>query len=330
MMKTVILNNKFKLEDGIVEKPQPKNNEVLIQIKASGFNPIDYQMLENELERKLVSSPILGRELSGIIVGKGNHVSSFEIGDEVFCGSGSMGSNGSYAEYISVPEAIVTLKPKNISFEQAAAIPSVGMTALQTFNRLQLKPTDTILITGAVGGVGSFLIKLLLAHHFKNMVATVGSEENRILLLDMGLQNNQIVNYKEDHLVEKLIKANGNRSFDVGVDLVGNYMSEVAAETLKIHGMYVDVTALINKNAKEILFNKGNIIMNISNYTYSMTKNYDYYKNSLTKISDLIEEQVILPPQYKVIGNLSLETVLKAHQILKNNLTQGNKLIMIH
>jgi NADPH:quinone reductase-like Zn-dependent oxidoreductase len=329
-MKTVILNKDFKLEDGIVDQPQPKNNEVLIQIKASGFNPIDYQMLENELERKLVSSPILGRELSGIIIGKGNDVSLFEIGDEVFCGSGSMGSNGSYAEYITVPEAIVALKPKNISLEQAAAIPSVGMTALQTFNRMALKPTDTVLVTGATGGVGSFLIKLLVAHNFKNIVATVGSEENRKLLLEMGLNSDQIINYKEDHLIENLIKANGNERFDFGVDLVGNRMSEVTAEVLKVHGMYVDVTALITTDAKEILFNKGNIIMNISNYTYSMTKNYAYYKNSLTKISGLIEEKTITPPKHKVIGNLSLETVLKAHHLLKNNLTQGSKLIMTH
>ncbi|MBK1895192.1 NADP-dependent oxidoreductase [Chryseobacterium paridis] len=329
-MKTVTLNKDFQLQDGWTERPQPKSNEVLIQIKASGFNPIDYQMLENELERKLISSPILGRELSGIIVGKGANVSQFEIGDEVFCGSGSMGSNGSYAEYITVPEAIVALKPKNISFEQAAAIPSVGMTALQTFNRLQLKLTDTILVTGATGGVGSFFVKLLIANHFKNIVATVGSEENRMLLLEMGLQNNQIINYKEDDLVEKLIQANGDQLFDIGVDLVGNSMSEITAEVLKVHGMYVDVTALISKDAKETLFNKGNIIMNISNYTYSMTRNYDYYKNSLTQISNLIEEQLIAPPKYRIIGNLSLETVLKAHQILKKNLTQGNKLIMTH
>ncbi|ASK32098.1 alcohol dehydrogenase [Chryseobacterium sp. T16E-39] len=329
-MKTVILNKNFQLEDGIIEKPQPKNNEVLIQIKASGFNPIDYQMIENELERRLVSSPVLGRELSGVIVGKGEDASQFNIGDEVTCGSGSMGSNGSYAEFITVPEAIVVLKPKNISFEQAAAIPSVGMTALQTFDRIPLKPGDSILITGATGGVGSFLIKLLLADHFNNIVATVGSEENRTLLLEMGLKKDQIINYKEDHLKEKLIKANGNQYFDFGVDLVGNYMSEITAEVLKVHGMYVDVTALISKDAKEILFNKGNIIMNISNYTHSMTKNYDYYKSSLTRISNLIEEKIIVPPKYKVLGTLSLETVLTAHQMLKNNLTQGNKLIMTH
>jgi NADPH:quinone reductase-like Zn-dependent oxidoreductase len=146
----------------------------------------------------------------------------------------------------------------------------------------------------------------------------------------MGLNSDQIINYKEDHLIENLIKANGNERFNFGVDLVGNRMSEVTAEALKVHGMYVDVTALISTDAKEILFNKGNIIMNISNYTYSMTKNYAYYKNSLTKISGLIEEKTITPPKHKVIGNLSLETVLKAHHLLKNNLTQGSKLIMTH
>lgn len=329
-MKAIILNNNFQLEDGNIAQPQPKSNEVLIQIKASGFNPIDYQMLENELERKLISSPILGRELSGIVVEKGTEVTQFTIGDEVFCGSGSMGSNGTYTEYISVPEAIVALKPKNISFEQAASIPSVGLTSLQIFKRLKLNPEETILITGATGGVGSFLIKILLAHGIHQMVATVGSPENRQTLMNMGLKNHQIVNYKEENLVENILKANNNQPFDIGIDLVGNYMAEVSAEVLKINGTYVDVTALVTKNAHELLFNKGSLIMNISNYTYGMVKKYDYYKNSLEEISRLIEHGNIAPPQYKVIGNLSLETVLQAHSILKNNQTQGHKLIMKH
>ncbi|CAH0283813.1 NADP-dependent oxidoreductase [Chryseobacterium sp. Bi04] len=329
-MKAVILNKNFQLEDGMVEKPPVKNNEVLIQIKASGFNPIDYQMLENELERKLISSPILGRELSGIIVDKGPEATQFNIGDEVYCGSGSMGSNGTYAEYIVVPESIVSFKPKNISFEQAASIPSVGLTSLQVFNRLKLSPENTVLITGATGGVGSFLIKLLLAHNIRKITATVGSEANRQILLNMGLKDHQIINYRQETLIENILKANNNQPFEFGIDLVGNYMSEVTAEVLKINGTYVDVTALVTKDAHEILFNKGSLIMNISNYTYGMVKKYEYYKNSLLEIKKLIETGTITPPQHKIIGNLSLETVLQAHSILKNNQAQGHKLIMKH
>lgn len=327
-MKAVILNKNFELEDRFTDKPHPKPYEVLIQIKASGFNPIDYQMLENELERKLISSPILGRELSGIVVEKGANVTQFNIGDEVFCGSGSMGSNGTYAEYISVPEVIVAYKPKNISFEQAASIPSAGLTALQIFKRLKLQSEQTILITGAAGGVGSFLIKILLAHHIDSFVATVGSEENKQMLINLGIKDHQIVNYKEENLVENLLKANHHQHFDVGIDLVGNYMAKITAEVLKINGTYVDVTALVTKEAHELLFNKGTLIMNISNYAYSMIKKYDYYKNSLEEIVKLIENNSITPSQYKVIGDLSLETVLKAHSIIKNNQTQGHKLIM--
>lgn len=329
-MKAVLLSENFQLKDGFTEKPQPKNNEVLIRIKASGFNPIDYQMLENEHEKKLISSSILGRELSGIIVEIGKDISQFNIGDEVYCGIGSMGSNGSYAEYVTALESIVAAKPKNISFEQAAAIPSVGMTALQIFNRLSLNQNDTIFVTGATGGVGSFLIKLLLANNFNTITATVGTEENRNILLKIGLNSHQIINYKNENLVENILKANNSQYFDVGIDLVGNYMSEITAEVLKINGTYVDVTALTTHESREMLFNKGNLIMNISNYAYSMTKNYQYYKNSLNEISKLIENGIITSPNYKVVGDLSLETVLKAHSILKKNQTQGNKLIMTH
>ncbi|SFN22083.1 NADPH:quinone reductase [Chryseobacterium oleae] len=329
-MKAIILDENFQLKEAEIEKPTPKSHEVLIRIKASGFNPIDYQMIENELERKLLKSPILGREMSGIVVEKGADAHQFNIGDEVFCGSGSMGSNGSYAEYIAVPEAIVAFKPKDISFEQAAAIPSAGLTGLQTVNRLKLDENDTILVTGATGGVGSFVIKFLVANQFKKVTATVGSEENRQILLGLGLKNHQIINYKDENLATNLLKANDGQLFDFGIDLVGNYMSEITADVLKINGTYVDVTALISKDAHETLFNKGTVIMNISNYSYSMNKDYQYYKGNLEKISTLIENGKISAPNYKTVGDLSLDTVLKAHSLLKNNQTQGHKLIMKH
>lgn len=329
-MKAIVLNEKFQLGEAEIEKPEPKSHEVLIQIKASGFNPIDYQMMENELERKLLKSPVLGREISGVVVEKGADVHQFNVGDEVYCGSGSMGSNGSYAEYVAVPEVIVALKPKNSSFEQAAGIPSAGLTALQIFNRLKLNHADSVLVTGAAGGVGSFVIKFLMANHFQKITATVGSEENRQILLGLGLKSDQIINYKEENLTKNLLKANNEQLFDFGIDLVGNYMSEITADVLKINGMYADVTALVTKDSHETLFNKGTVIMNISNYSYSMNKDYHYYKGSLEEISRLIENETISPPNYKTIGNLSLDTVLKAHSILKNNQTQGHKLIMKH
>ena len=329
-MKVVMLNKQGQLEDGSIPKPIPKDHEVLIQIKASGFNPIDYQMLENEHERKLISSPILGRELAGIVVDKGALVLDLQIGDEVFCASGSMGSNGTYAAFIAVPEAIVAVKPKRISFEEAAAVPSAALTALQIFNRLQINPKDTILITGASGGVGSFLIKILLAHNIDQIIATAGSEESTKLLLNMELKENHIVNYKQHDLIGNLLKANNNIPFDIAIDLVGNEIAEIIAELLKINATYVDVTFMTTAKSREMLFNKGISILNISNYAHSMTKNYAYYKDNLQRIAEMIQDGTISSPSYKIVGKLSTETVLEAHRMLKNNLTKGNKLIMIH
>ncbi|WP_276834420.1 zinc-binding dehydrogenase, partial [Chryseobacterium cucumeris] len=153
---------------------------------------------------------------------------------------------------------------------------------------------------------------------------------NRQMLLNLGLKSPQIINYRDENLIENILKANNDQPFEYGIDLVGNYMSEVIAEVLKINGTYVDVTALVTRDAHETLFNKGTMIMNISNYMYGMVKKYEYYKNSLLTIKTLIENGTILPPQYRTVGNLSLDTVLQAHSILKNNQTQGHKLIMKH
>ena len=187
-MKAIVLqeNWEFRLED--LEIPQPEAYQIQVKIIASGFNPIDYQMTEDRSERKLLRSSILGREFSGIVSEIGQKVTNFKVGDPVFCGSGSMGSNGTYAEYICIPQEIAIHKPATISFEQAAAIPSSGLTALQCFNRMNANLYDSILIMGAAGGVGSMLVKILTANGYKNIVVTAGNENSITSLLNLGVK----------------------------------------------------------------------------------------------------------------------------------------------
>ncbi|RWX01388.1 NADP-dependent oxidoreductase [Flavobacterium cerinum] len=327
-MKAIVLNNKGDLNLEEVLIPMPKDNEVQVKIMASGFNPIDYQMIENELERKLLHSPILGREFSGIVTTIGNKVINFKIGDAVFCGSGSMGSNGTYAEYINVPEEIVAVKPDSISFEEAAAIPSAGLTALQCFDRIPIDHLSTLFITGAAGGVGAMLIKILLTKGYRNFIVTAGNETSIGALLEIGVQSEQIINYTLQDVGVAAITLNNNSKFDIVVDLVGGAIAEKAAGVLKTNGAYLDVTALSTPSSREILFNKGAIIINISNYAYVADKNYVYYKAGLTYLASLLHNSSITPPSINVLGGLDVDTALKAHNILKTNKTQGRKLIM--
>ena len=327
-MKAIVLhqNGEFYLEE--INVPQPQNHEVQVKISASGFNPVDYQMTENAMERKLLHSPILGREFSGIVSAVGNTVTSFKIGDAVFCGSGSMGSNGTYAEYICVPETILMQLPTTISLQQAAGIPSVGLTALQSINRMNANVNDSIFITGAAGGVGNMFLKLLLAKGHHNLIVTAGNESSTASLLHIGINEEQIINYKNVAVYETALILNQNKPFDFVVDLVGNEIAVVAAKLLKANGTYVDVTNFSTSDSREILFSKGATILNISNYVYGKEKRYDYYKNGLSELASLLNQKVITPPDIEVIGNLEVETVLKAHAILRENKTNGKKLIM--
>ncbi|MCC9070708.1 NADP-dependent oxidoreductase [Flavobacterium sp. F-65] len=327
-MKAIIVDKEGKLHLENVNTPTIKHEELLIEIVASGFNPIDYQMLESELERKLMHSPILGREFSGIVVGIGENVKDFKVGDAVFAGSGSMGSNGTYAEYIAVRESVVVHKPAFLSFEQAAGFPSVGLTALQSFNRMKLQNTDSVLITGAAGGVGAMLIKILLANKYYNFIVTAGNDESILSLNEIGVKPSQIINYKIEDVETSALAKNNNQKFDFVVDLVGNEIGEIASRLLKSNGTFLDVTALSTEESREILFNKGAVIMNISNYVYAVDKNYAYYKNGLLELVRLIEKESVTPPNIEIIGTLNTATVTKAHEILRSNKTKGKKLIM--
>lgn len=327
-MKAIVLhqNGEFKLEE--VNTPQPKGHQVQVKIAAAGFNPIDYQMTENAMERKLLHSPILGREFSGIVSAIGENVTNFKTGDSVFCGSGSMGSNGTYAEYICVPAEILMHLPNTISIEEGASIPSVGLTALQSISRMKANASDSIIITGAAGGVGNMLLKLLIERGNRNFVVTAGNESSITSLLDLGIKPNQIINYKKEDVYEAALSLNNKERFDFVVDLVGNEIAVTAAQLLKTNGTYVDVTNFSTPDSREILFSKGATILNISNYAYGLEKRYDYYKNGLTQLFQLLQEKRITPPNIDIVGNLEVETVLKAHSILRENKTNGKKLIM--
>ncbi|WP_374173034.1 zinc-binding alcohol dehydrogenase family protein [Flavobacterium tructae] len=327
-MKAIVLdqNGEFRLEELIT--PQPSENQVQVKIVAAGFNPIDYQMTENEMERKLLHSKVLGREFSGIVTAIGKNVRDFKIGDAVFCGSGSMGSNGTYAEFICVPAEIVVHLPKTVSFEQAAAIPSAGLTALQCLNRMNAQTTDFIFVVGAAGGVGTMFIKLLLAKGYQNLIVTAGNENSIKALLAIGLSRKQIINYKEGFVYETVLALNNNEPFDFVIDLVGNDIAVTAARLLKTNGIYADVTNFLTTESREVLFNKGATILNISNYAYGLEKRYNYYKNGLEQLASLLEQQLIAPPNIEVMGNLEVATVLKAHAVLRENRTNGKKLIM--
>lgn len=334
-MKAIVLKDFGSTDNFVlaeVATPNITDNEVLVKIMASSFNPIDYQMRQGATESKLLKSPILGRELSGVVVERGKNANEFSVGDNVSAYVGSLASNGTYAEFISIPKQLLAKNPKALSFAQAAALPMVGMTALQCFNRLAIPKNQTIFIAGGAGGVGTILIKLLLATGNTHIITTAGNEESKNQLLKLGLSADAIINYKQTDFKEQLLSKTSSGKFDYCIDLVGGNMSEVCAELLQIHGTYADITFLATDKARELLFDKAATIVNVANYAYTLSGNEEdiaFYGKALAELFDKIDQQLLSPTDITVVGNLNVETVAKAHLLMENNQTKGKKLVMV-
>ena len=301
-----------------------QSEEVTIRISASAFNPIDYQMRSGQREKELMRGMIMGIEFAGVITDIGSAVRDFKIGDEVMACTILRGSNGTYAEYITLPYQELVHKPSNIDFAQAASMPVAAITARASLNRMNAKSGDKVFINGASGGVGRFLVALLIHNDIKDIVVSAGNEQSVAVLMQLGIPAKNIVDYHEDQLAQKILNANGGMPYDHVIDLVGGRMAEVTAEVLKINGNYVDITFHGTQLTREILFDNAATVINIAEYS-----DVDANKH-LAIVAALVNKGEINVPEVNIVGNFSLQTVSKAHQLMENNQTQGKKLVMMH
>ncbi len=167
-----------------VEKPTPKDNEVLVKIHAASVNAYDWHLLTADIFLvRLMGGGLLrpkhkipGADIAGRVEAAGSNVKQFRPGDEVFGDTSACGGGG-FAEYVSVPERLLALKPANLTFEEAAAVPMAAITALQGLrNQGQIQPGQKVLIQGAAGGVGTFAVQI--AKSFGAEVTAVCSTRN--------------------------------------------------------------------------------------------------------------------------------------------------------
>lgn len=188
-MKAFILdaykkNGALRLAD--MPDPQMSANDVLVRIHATGLNPLDAKIRDGVFKLFLPYRPpfILGHDLAGTVVGVGDSVRRFKVGDEVYARPRDH-RIGTFAEMIAVDAADLALKPKTLSMTQAASIPLVGLTAWQALVEVgQLKPGQKVFIQAGSGGVGSFAIQL--AKHLGATVATTTSAANAELVKSLG------------------------------------------------------------------------------------------------------------------------------------------------
>src|SRR5256885_2154131 len=238
-MKAIVYSNYgspdvLKCEE--VEKPVPKDNEVLIKVRAASINPLDWRLMKGEprvmrIMVRLLKMPIgrPGVDVAGEVEAVGKNVTQFKPGDAVFGGC-----RGALAEYAVTSESGVTSKPKNLTFEQAASINVAGLTALQGLrDKGQIQPGQKVLINGAAGGVGTFAVQIAktLGAHVTGVCSTTNVDMVRSIGAD------EVVDYTKEDFTKL------PQRYDLIFECVGNHSFSECRHVLNRTGRFIAIGA---------------------------------------------------------------------------------------
>ena len=274
-----------------VEKPVPKDNQVLIKVRAASLNWLDAAVVRDSWLVRLVAGlrkprdTRLGRDVAGEVEAVGKDVTQFKPGDDVF---GSV--SGSLAEYVCSSGRALVRKPANVSFEQAASVPHAGQTALQGLRAGKIQAGQKVLINGATGGVGTFVVQIAKA--FGAEVTAVCSTRNIELVRSIGADH--VIDYTKEDFTRS------EQRYDMIFDNVGNRSAAERRRVLTPKGICVlaglgGTSASSDQTLKRILGN-----FTASGFGSSAEQKFVSYttklnKEDMARLGELLETGKIRP-----------------------------------
>jgi len=321
-MKALLVNNQSDepvMEFGDYPAPEPSENELLVKVKSTALNRADLLQKKGKYPVPDGESPIMGLEMSGIVESVGKGVNKYKEGDRVF---GLLGGGG-YAEYCTIHEEMALSIPDFMSFEEAAAIPEVFLTAYQALMWLgELKEEETVLIHAGASGVGTAAIQLAKQLKRAQIAVTAGSKEKLDLCRSLGslLQ----INYKEQDFAEKIQERFGENSVDLIIDFVGSPYWGKNINSLAMDGRLIYLSMLGGAKVEEMslvpilrkrLTIRGSTLRNRS-YAYKKQLTEEFWNST----RDLFENEKLAPVISAIIDWGDVE---KAHQMMSNNKNAG-------
>jgi 2-desacetyl-2-hydroxyethyl bacteriochlorophyllide A dehydrogenase len=325
-----IMWTKYGPPDGLqlreIEKPTPKDNEVLIKVYAATVTAADTEFRRLKLPflfsiplrlylgiMKPTRITILGTEFAGEIVSAGKDVTRYKPGDQVF-GYTGLGM-GTYAEYMCLPEktsgmaGVIAKKPANMTYEEAAAVPFGGLEALHSLRKANIQSGQKVLINGAGGSIGTCAVQL--AKHFGAEVTAVDHTAKLEMLRSIGADH--VIDYTQEDFTK------GGQTYDVIFDTIGKSSFSGSLRTLNENGTYLNANpGLLSKLRWRWTLKRNNKKVNLWTAGYTA--------NNLLALKELIEAgtvKAIIDRRYP------LEKVAEAHRYVDTGQKKGNVVITV-
>ncbi|HSD62831.1 MAG TPA: NAD(P)H-quinone oxidoreductase [Ignavibacteriaceae bacterium] len=325
-MKAVIVRKPGgveELEIGEVSTPKPEGNEILVKVYAAALNRADIMQRQGKYPPPAGVSEILGLEIAGEVFSAGNKVEKWKKGDKIF----GLVPGGGNAEFAVIDERMANPIPSNLSYEEAAAIPEVFLTAYQAlYWHAKLKKGEKILIHAGGSGVGTAAIQM--AKIIGSVIYITASKEKHSMCLNLGAK--AAIDYKNENFEEKVTQLTEGKGVDVIIDfLAGPYFMQ-NLKSLTFDGRLIMLatlggTKMENANIGSILSKRLTIIgSNLRGRTrdYQIKLNNEFYEYAYEKFRD-----GVLKPVIDKVFNW--KDVAKAHLYMEANKNTGKIVLKI-
>ncbi|WP_405705475.1 NADP-dependent oxidoreductase [Streptomyces sp. NBC_00069] len=249
-MKAAVIDQYGQVRDVVrvadVPVPAVGPRDVLIEVRAAGVNPVDHLIVKGFLSAGAPTGPlVIGNELAGVVAEVGGEVTRFAVGDEVFARVDPR-VGGAFAEYVAVDQSLVATKPSGLTFEEAASLPLVALTALQALTeQADVRAGTRVLIHGAAGGVGSAAVQI--AKQLGAEVVATASAGSVELVRELGAD--RVIDYRAEKFDEIV------SDVDVVLDTIGGETQERSFGVLKPGGTLVSIVPIPDAEAKQAQWN---------------------------------------------------------------------------
>ena len=312
-----------------VDEPQINSpTQIKVQLKAAGVNPVDTKLRKRGLFYPDALPAILGCDGAGVVVETGDDVTRFMKGDDVwFCHGGLGAAAGNYAEYTVIDEKEVEMKPARMSYEEAAALPLVSITAWEAlFDRAGLKARQSVLIHAGAGGVGHVAIQLAKSAGAR-ICTTVSTKEKASFVKRLGAD--RIIYYQDSDFVEEVMHWTNGEGVDVVLDTIGG---EIFQRSMLAASVYGHVNTLLDPGTGVDWMEARNRNLGIS-FTLMLTPMLMGLSEARRRQGKILHRCAKLITDFKlkpvVTDVMPLKDAAIAHQMIEQGHAQGKIVLSI-